>query len=58
MAKQQKINNSSVIMQTGKSQDGGDKKCKNAKFCEKRILLTPWYAHVAVNPEIRSILIF
>ena len=45
-------------MQTGKSQDGGDKKCKNAKFCEKRIFLTPWYAHVAVDPEIRSILIF
>ena len=37
---------SSVIGQKGESQNGGNEKTKHAKFSEKRILLTPWYAHV------------
>ena len=33
---------SSLIRQKGESQE----KAKHAKFSEKRIFLTPWYAHV------------
>ena len=33
--------NSSVIRQKGKSQNGGNKKTKHAKFSEKRTFLTP-----------------
>ena len=38
--------NTSVIGQNGKSQNGGDKKTKYAKFSEKRTFTTLWYAHV------------
>ena len=39
-------NISSVIRQKGESQNGCFKKTKEAKFSEKWIFLTPWYAHV------------
>ena len=32
----------SVIRQKGESQNGGNKKAKQAKFSEKRTFLTPW----------------
>ena len=35
-----------VIRQKGESQNGCFKKRKHAQFSEKRIFLTPWYAHV------------
>ena len=38
--------NASVIRQNDESQNGLFKKTKHAKFSEKRILLSPWYAHV------------
>ena len=41
--------NSSVIRQKGESQNGCFKKLKHGKFSEKRIFLTPWYAHVRVH---------
>ena len=31
-----------VIRQKGKSQNGGNKKAKHAKFSEKGTFLTPW----------------
>ena len=34
-----------VIRQKGKSQNGGNKKAKHAKFSEKGTFLTPWYTH-------------
>ena len=37
---------SSVIRQTGESQNLCFKKSKHAKFSDRRIFLTPWYAHV------------
>ena len=37
---------SSVIRQTGESQNECFKKTKHAKFSEKRTFLPPWYAHV------------
>ena len=37
---------SSVTKQKGKSEDGADKKTRHAKFPEKRIFPTSWYAHV------------
>ena len=40
---------SSVIRQKGETQNEFFKKTKNAKFSEKRIFLTPWYAHVRVH---------
>ena len=36
----------SVIREIGESENGCFKKTKHAKFSEKRIFLTPWYAHV------------
>ena len=44
----------SVIRQKGKSQNECCKKTKHAKFFEKRIFLTLWYAHVAYQ-EVRNI---
>ena len=41
--------NSSVIRQKSESQNGCFKKLKHGKFSEKRIFLTPWYAHVRVH---------
>ena len=38
--------NTSVIRENGKSQNGGDKKTKYAKFSEKRTFTTLWYVHV------------
>ena len=38
----------SLIRQNGKSQNGGNKKIRHAKFSEKRTFLTPWYAYVRV----------
>ena len=38
-----------VIRQKGKSQDGGNKKLKHAKFSEKLTSLTPLYARVRVG---------
>ena len=35
---------SSVIRQKGKSQNGDNKKTKQAKYPEKRTFLTAWYA--------------
>ena len=58
MAKQRKINNSSVIRQKAKSQDEDNKKSKHGKFSKKRTFLTPWYANLRVDPEICSVLIF
>ena len=43
------IYNSSVIGQKDESQKGGFKKTKHAKFSEKRIFLTLWYAQVRVD---------
>ena len=40
---------SSVIRQKGEPQNGCLKERKHAKFSEKRIFLTPWYAHVHVS---------
>ena len=37
--------NTSVIRQKVESQNVGHKNIKHAKFSEKRIFLTPWYAH-------------
>ena len=37
-------NYSLVIKQKDESQKGGGKKTKQAKFSEKRLFLTPWYA--------------
>ena len=34
-----------VIRQKGKSQNGGNKKAKHAKFSDKGTFLTPWYTH-------------
>ena len=42
-----KNSNSSVIRR--ESQNGCFRKTKPPKFCEKRIFLTPWYAHVHVR---------
>ena len=38
--------NSSVIRQKGESQNGYFKRTKHAKFFEKPLFFTPWYAHV------------
>ena len=36
----------SVKRQTAESQNGGNKKTRQAKFSEKRAFFTPQYAHV------------
>ena len=45
---QANCNKSSVIRQKGQSQDGANKKAKQAKFSEKQAFLTPWYAWSAL----------
>ena len=35
--------------------NGGNKKAKHAKYSEKRIPLTPWYAHVRAYQGVRNV---
>ena len=45
---------SSVIRQTGESENGCFKKLKHAEFSKKRTFLTPWYAHVRKTSKIHD----
>ena len=44
----------SVIRKKGESQNGGNKKTKHAKFSEKQIFITPWYAQVHVETKLET----
>ena len=48
------LGNSSVIRQKDESQNGCFKKTKQAKFPEKRVFLSPWYAHVFAHQGVRN----
>ena len=51
--------NSSVIRQKGESQNGYFKRTKHAKFFEKPLFFTPWYAHVRVRIRgVRNVILF
>ena len=47
-----------TIRQKGEFQNGCYKKTKQAKFSEKRMFLTPWYAHVHVRIRGKEIFVF
>ena len=50
------MHKSLTIRQKGKSQTGWHKKTKHAKFLEKQLFLTSWYAHVQCKPNCESVM--